>query len=262
MIYNILKDVIAIYIPKVEAVLFDLDGTIYFGNDLADGADEVVDYFKRNGVHVFFASNNSTQQRKTIHNKLLDLGLDCELDEVITSGFLAALFARENRIDNIYVLGSDELISEVNEQGVTICQDESASNLIIGYAPDFTYYSLTAATRVAMNANRVIACNKERTFPKEGGRLFPGCGAMVASVEWCAERKADIVIGKPNTFFVEYIINKKQFKKDRILVVGDTYEMDVAMANNAECKSILIANDNSYSCMTVASIRDVPDMII
>ena len=39
---------------KLKAVLFDLDGTIYYGSKLIDNADKVVEKFRREGKEIFF----------------------------------------------------------------------------------------------------------------------------------------------------------------------------------------------------------------
>lgn len=103
-----------------------------------------------------------------------------------------------------------------------------------------TYEGLTEALQVALHAKCIIACNRERVFLGEGARSMPGCGAMTAPIEWCANRECDIVIGKPNTMMVDLISGKTGTPNDRFLVVGDTYESDIRMADRAGAKSIYV----------------------
>ena len=60
---------------NIRAVLFDLDGTIYYGSKLIPGADEVVRRCRELGKQVYFMTNNSTKTRKQIWEKLTGMGL-------------------------------------------------------------------------------------------------------------------------------------------------------------------------------------------
>ena len=160
------------------------------------------------------------------------------------------MYAKMNSLENIFIFGSNNLKEEFEKLNVSITSDESANNLLIGYNPDMTYEGLTQALRVALHANCIMACNRERVFPGENTRLMPGCGAMTAPIEWCAKRQCDVVIGKPNTLMVEFISKINMVEKKHILVIGDTYESDIEMANRAGAKSIfansIVQNFNLY----------------
>lgn len=241
-----------------DIVLFDLDGTVYYGSKIIPGANGTIDFFRNAGKKVYFTTNNSTKTRVQIYEKLVDMGVSCRLEEVLTSGYLAALYAKKNRLHDIYVFGSSNLISEFNEMGISVNQNETAENLLIGYNPLMTYNDLTAALRVALHAKQIMACNRERTFPGEQSKLLPGCGAMTAPIEWCANRECDVIIGKPNTLMVELLCEIEHAGPERFLVIGDSYESDIRMADRAGCRSVLISRDiTNENCTSVAAIADI-----
>lgn len=246
-------------LDSFDVVMFDLDGTIYYGSQIINGANETISFFRKNGKKVYFSTNNSTKTRKHIYDKLIHMGVDCLLDEVITSGYLAAIYAKKRDMQSIYIFGSMDLVEEFEEQGISVVQDESAENLLIGYNPKMTYEGLTSALQVALHAKHIIACNKERVYPGENARLMPGCGAMTAPIEWCSNRKCDIIIGKPNSLMVDVISEKNHIPNKRVLVIGDTYESDVAMANTAGAQSILISA-SPYKCQSVTEISKIIDI--
>lgn len=250
-----------ICISDFDAVFFDLDGTLYQGSKKIPGANTIVNYFRDIGKKVFFTTNNSTKTRKQIYERLVKLGIDARLEEVLTSGYIAASYARDNEMKDIYIFGSANLIHEFQWLGVVVNQDADAENLLIGYDPGMTYEDLSVAVRVALNAKCIIACNKEKVYPGEGGLLFPGCGAMVAPVEWCSGRTSDLVIGKPNTMMIDYITEKNDIEKSRVLVIGDTYESDVAMAKNSGALSILIG-DKDCDVLCKPSVKEIYDYFI
>ena len=247
-------------IEDIKAVMFDLDGTIYYGSKIIPGANDTIKFFRDNGVEVFFTTNNSTKTRKQIFDRLLAMGIDCRLEEVLTSGYLAAIYALKNNFTDLYIFGSDDLVSEFEDMGITVCQDETASNLLIGYDPGMTYEGLTSALQVALNANVIMACNKEKVYPGENARLMPGCGAMTAPIEWCASRECDVVIGKPSTLMVDMISDEWDIEPRNILVIGDTYESDILMARKASCRAILLSDMPYRGVPTVKAIGDVPSL--
>ena len=246
-------------INSVDIVLFDLDGTVYYGSKIIDGANDTINFFRQHGKQVYFTTNNSTKTRKQIYERLIGLGVDCRLEEVLTSGYLAALLAKKRFMEDIYIFGSKNLISEFEEQGIKVNQEETAQNLLIGYDPDMTYEGLTKAVQVALHARCIMACNKERVYPGDNARLMPGCGAMTAPIEWCANRQCDFIIGKPNITMVEHLSAEKNVPANRFLVIGDTFESDIAMANVAGCQSILISKVENKNVLTVESIKNIPE---
>ena len=92
---------------NIRAVLFDLDGTIYYGSKLIPGADEVVRRCRELGKQVYFMTNNSTKTRKQIWEKLTGMGLACSYEEVYTGSYAAALYAHQMGYKTVYIMGSD-----------------------------------------------------------------------------------------------------------------------------------------------------------
>ena len=121
----------------------------------------------------------------------------------------------------------------------------------------FDYHKLTMAVRAALQSEYIIACNRDRVFPKEGGELFPGCGAMVSSVEYCANRTVDLVVGKPNTIMFEHIMESLSLEKDEILVIGDSLESDIKMAETAGAPFIYINDDRKDGGVPMNAVLDL-----
>lgn len=244
-------------ITDFDVVLFDLDGTVYYGSKIIPGANDTIDFFRKAGKKIYFTTNNSTKTRAQIYEKLSDMGVNCKLEEVLTSGYLAALYSKKNNLKDVYIFGSTNLIQEFNDLGVSVNQNETAENLLIGYNPLMTYDDLTGALQVALHAKQIMACNRERTFPGENSKLMPGCGAMTAPIEWCAQRECDVIIGKPNTLMIDLLCEKEKLSPDRFLMIGDTFESDIRMADRAGCKSILISKHIYENTVTVSKIDNI-----
>ncbi len=84
--------------------------------NIIPGANEVIKMFRGINKKVFFKTNNSTKTRRQIYERLIKIGADVEKEEVLTSGFLAAKYAKKNEFENLYILGSEDLITEFREK--------------------------------------------------------------------------------------------------------------------------------------------------
>ncbi|RME46238.1 MAG: HAD family hydrolase, partial [Chloroflexi bacterium] len=72
----------------LDGFIFDLDGTIYLGEDLLPGAAEAIHSLRSAGKGVLFVSNKPLQPRGAYACKLTRLGIPADADDVITSGYV------------------------------------------------------------------------------------------------------------------------------------------------------------------------------
>lgn len=244
---------------NTKAVLFDLDGTIYYGSQLIPGAMETVEYFRKQGKKVFFMTNNSTKTRQQICEKLTNMGLDCSLSEVYTSGYAAAVYAKQLGHKQVYIFGTESLSKEFKQYNIE--NTENAKVVIIGYDMDFDYKKLTDALQVALQAESIIACNKETHYPGENAKRLPGCGAMAGALEGSLGREVDYVVGKPNPLLLDIICNQQNLSRDELLLVGDTYESDIIMCENYGCDAIYIGTEVHEDTIAVKKIGDIPELV-
>ncbi|NJE00282.1 HAD family hydrolase, partial [Thermococcus sp. LS1] len=77
-------------------IIFDMDGVIYRGNTLIEGAREVIEYLKSKNVPFVFLTNNSTRNAEMYREKLLKLGIDVEEERIITSGYATARYLQKH----------------------------------------------------------------------------------------------------------------------------------------------------------------------
>ena len=69
----------------IEAVFLDLDGTIYLGDKLIDGALEFLVRLEEKGISRFFLSNNSSKSVEQYVEKLHGMGIVASEDQVLLS---------------------------------------------------------------------------------------------------------------------------------------------------------------------------------
>ena len=90
----------------IEAVFLDLDGTIYLGGELIEGASEFLDRLAERGVKRFFLSNNSSRSVPQYLKKLDLLGIPAKEEEVLLSTHDLLRWLEAEGIDDTFLVGT------------------------------------------------------------------------------------------------------------------------------------------------------------
>ncbi|MEQ8171585.1 MAG: HAD-IIA family hydrolase [Candidatus Eremiobacterota bacterium] len=246
-------------INNIKAIAFDLDGTIYYGNRLVEGVLDLFKYLKEKNIKTFYFTNNSRKSRKEIYEKLSHMGFELTVHDIYSSTGATALYLGEHNIKHVYCLGSGGLVEELIAHHINISDDpEKVQALVIGLHHDFDYAGLAKAINIVIKSNcKIIACNRDRTYPVEDNKLMPGCGAIVASVEEALNRKIDFLAGKPGTYMIELLAKDWNLQKNEIMIVGDSVETDIEMARRYGCPSVLIAPEKFFNCAHTTVLENI-----
>jgi HAD superfamily hydrolase (TIGR01450 family) len=238
---------------QIRAVALDLDGVVYEGEHVIEGAVETIDMLREWGIDVYFVTNNSGKKRASLAAKLNTMGIISNVDHILTSGYSAAILIDRlsvSRDERILIIGSNELEEEIALLNGNVIHELPADILVVGFDKAFNYERLSLGLNALRQGATFVACNRDRVFPVGNDQVLPACGPIVAALEWASGREADYVAGKPNSMMLEWIAQERGFKPHDILVVGDTIESDIAMAIQFGCPSVLIAHDDSLQSVT------------
>src|SRR5699024_11297689 len=89
-----------------KGYLIDLDGTMYKGNEMIDGATQFIEYLNQQGIPHLYVTNNSTKEPEEVASKLHTMGVDAKAEEVITSALATAEYISESSPGaTVYMLG-------------------------------------------------------------------------------------------------------------------------------------------------------------
>ncbi|HOV91103.1 MAG TPA: HAD-IIA family hydrolase [Syntrophorhabdaceae bacterium] len=231
-------------LKNVNAMAIDLDGVVYAGDNLLPYAKEFIAFSRNIGKSIFFITNNSGKSRKNITKKLKNLGIDANIDEVYSSGYATGLFLKQLDIKkDVYVIGSDELKEELTGLQIDLSEKPDCKYLVVGFDKDFTYEKIAISFQMIQEGAIFIACNRDKSYPINDGKSMPACNAMIAAIEYTTGKKPDYVIGKPETFMLEIISKKYNFQPNEIIVIGDSPETDIVMANKFGSPSVLVSKN-------------------
>jgi HAD superfamily hydrolase (TIGR01450 family) len=228
-------------LSNIKALGIDLDGVVYSGNLLIPHAKESIDTFRNLGKSIYFITNNSGKSRLEIANKLNDLGVEASEEDIYSSGYATAIFLKNlDSQAEAFIIGSDGLRNEFDKLSIKILDKPRGKYLVVGFDRCFTYEKISQGYTMIQQGAKFIACNRDKSFPVEGGKSMPGCNAMIAAIEFTTGKTPDYVIGKPETFMLDLIAKKNNYLPHEILIIGDSAETDIAMANRFGSPSVLI----------------------
>ncbi|MEM3401989.1 MAG: HAD-IIA family hydrolase [Candidatus Hadarchaeales archaeon] len=247
----------------VSAVILDMDGVLYRGDTPLEGAAEAVREMKRRGLRVLFLTNNSTLSRSSYVRKLRRMGIPAEKEEIITSGYVTAVYLKRNFPSaRVFAIGGRGVFEELREAGVKVLGiDEAikATHVVVGLDPNLTYKKIEAGVRAILKGADFIATNSDPTYPTEDG-LSPGAGAVIGALEGSTGKKPRLIFGKPSLGMVEMALRLLGVEKGKVVMVGDRLDTDVAVGKKLGLRTILVLTGVT-KIGDVRRAREKPDFV-
>ncbi len=223
-----------------KASAIDLDGVLVLGRDAVPGAPAAVKKLRDMGLKLRFLTNNATRSRRMIRKYLFENGFSVEEEEIMSSAYCAASYLKERYgKGRVFIIGEEGLAEELDRAGFDLVMDDGADFVVVGLDRRLTYEKLAIAFRALKRGAKFIATNEDATLPTESGPL-PGAGSMVASLVWAAQRKPDIVVGKPYLLMFEQALKELGTKAEETLLVGDRLETDILGGNDMGLYTVLV----------------------
>lgn len=223
-----------------EAAILDLDGTVYRGDRLVEGADRSVDRLRKSGTEVLFLTNKAIARRSDYSEKLTKLGIAADVDDVINSGWVTARYAAKEYPDRTaFVIGETPLVEELRSAGVETTTTTIGDLLVVSMDREFTYEKLDLALRTLDEEVPFLATNPDRTCPTENGAI-PDAAGMIGAVERVTDRTVDAMLGKPSATMLETALSEVGSDPADCLVVGDRLETDIVMGERAGMTTVLV----------------------
>ncbi|KAG6744475.1 hypothetical protein POTOM_051105 [Populus tomentosa] len=228
---------------SVEAFLFDCDGVIWKGDKLIDGVSQTLDWLRSKGKKLVFVTNNSLKSRIQYAKKFHSLGISVAEDEIFSSSFAAAMYLKVNNFPQekkVYVIGGEGILEELQLAGYTGLGGPVGA-VVVGIDPSINYYKLQYGT-LCIRENPgclFIATNRDAVGHMTDLQEWPGAGCMVAAMCGSTEREP-IVVGKPSTFIMDFLLQKFHINTSKMCMVGDRLDTDILFGQNAGCKTLLV----------------------
>ncbi len=237
-----------------DALLLDLDGTVYLGGQPIDHVAPALARAKQQGARSVFVTNNASRPPAEVAASLAGMGIPAEPDDVLTSPQAAAVMLADRHPagTKVLVVGAPWLVESVTNAGlmpVRLATDDPAA-VVQGHSPDTGWRELAEACIALRAGADWVACNIDSTLPTDRG-LLPGNGAMVAALV-AATGLHPRVAGKPERPLLDAAV--RLVNSRRPLVVGDRLDTDIACAVAAEEPSLLVFTGVSTAANLLAAV--------
>lgn len=243
----------------VKLFVLDMDGTVYLGDNMIDGAlDFIHDVDNSNDRDFIFFTNNASKVPAVYVEKLHRLGLDVTEDKIVTAGDVCAEFLKVNYPDaGIYLNGTPLLEDNWRQRGLKLVQ-ENPDVAVQSFDTTLTYDKLDKICRYVREGVPFIATHMDTNCPTEYG-FMPDCGAMCKLITESTGVEPRF-LGKPWKETVDMITEITGYKTEEIAFVGDRLYTDVATGVNNGAKGFLVLTGEA-TMQTVADSGTVPTCI-
>lgn len=240
----------------IGTIICDLDGVVYLGDQEIAGAGDALHRLDAMGYRLLFATNNSSRTRVEGAAKVTRItGYPTDTSQFVSSATAAGAMVA-GTTGSAMVVGGPGVHEALTEVGISITDDPlSADVVLVGLDVDLTYDRLSRATRAVRNGARLVATNRDATFPTPTGQV-PGAGAIVAAIETATGVRAEAA-GKPFEPMRKLLV--AMAAPGPIWMVGDRPDTDLAMAALEGWTSVLVLTGVVRSPI---GVEPAPDLVL
>jgi 4-nitrophenyl phosphatase len=212
----------------VRAVLLDMDGVLYVGNQALPGVQPLLDYLDATGRRWLCVTNNSSRTSANFSEKLAGMGVKADPSHILgsaeaTANWLAQQVSAGTRV---LMMGEASLRNALASKGFDLISDPLQAEVVVASIFfGLNYNVLTDLTLAIRNGARFVATNPDPSLPTERGQV-PGTGSLVALLAVASGQQPEFV-GKPYPGMYEQAMQRVGAAPAQTLMVGDRYETDI-----------------------------------
>ena len=248
--------------------LLDMDGTLYLGDDVFDGAVDFIHSISETGRNYIYLTNNSSRAGVDYITRLRKLGFPCEAENVFTSGMATGEFLNQNYPGaKVYLAGTKAFYRELQSYGIDLVNDENGhtdvdtvDDVVQGFDTELVYEKLDLACHFLRRGAKFIAANPDWVCPMPADEVLPDCGSICALLTAASGVKPEY-IGKPNRNMIDVVSKMTGVPNENICAVGDRLYTDIAVAKNAGSVSVCVLSGES-SEQDIAESEVKPDYVL
>jgi HAD superfamily hydrolase (TIGR01458 family) len=253
-------------LERIETVLLDLDGTLYVGSQVVDGAPEAVRWLREQGLAVRFCTNTDSVPPAALAERLAGRGFPVDEDELVTPVAVAArLLASEPgaRVLAVAAEGVRELLGE----RLAGAGERVTHVLVADPSYGAAYDDLDAAFRAVRDGAELLATQVNRVAVRDDGEHLD-TGGWVRLLEYATGATAR-VLGKPSPEFFTAPLEALGREPGTALVVGDDLEADIGGGSAVGAATVLVRTGKGDPAAgagvepdaVIDSVADLPDLL-
>lgn len=254
-------------LEQCNAIVCDLDGTLYLDGVPLPGAHEFLHAVLESGRKLFYFTNNTSKSRKTYLQRLQALQFPVSDAQIITSADCADSYLRRHDLyPNIYLVGNQDLYSDFKERGY-VCmteqqvKQEKPQAVVLGFDTELTYKKIHTCYDLVIQDIPFIATHADTLCPVTRTTFKPDVGSFISLFETATHGKTPIIAGKPTQEAVNAIAERAATSPEQVAFIGDRLYTDIRMADQYNLVGVLVLSGETTLEMAKAS-ADRPRIIV
>ncbi|MEM7435780.1 MAG: TIGR01458 family HAD-type hydrolase [Myxococcota bacterium] len=226
----------------MEALLFDLDGVVYQGDRMIDGALDTLKWCEARAIPHLFVTNTTSKPRRLVVERLAALGLEVSPDSILAPPAAARDYLEQHAIGPLALFVREATREDFT--GLEILDDSAekgAGAVVIGdIGAAWDFATLNRAFRLLMAEPRpvLVALGMSR-YAQGADGLVIDVAPFIKALEHAADCEA-LVMGKPAAQFFEACVSALQVSPADTVMVGDDIRGDVGGAQAAGLHGVLV----------------------
>jgi len=225
-----------------SALLIDMDGVLYQGEQAIPGAREVLDWLNTNRIPHQFVTNTTSRPRAALIEKLSRLEMRVDGGQILTPPVAAARWLSAHVKGRVALFVPHVTLTEFEQ--LEIADMDAAlpvAAVVLGdYGERWTFEALNRAFRWLMHESKpeLIALGMTRYWRAEEG-LRLDTAPFVAALECAIGRKA-VVLGKPAAPFFKAALEQVGASAAETIMIGDDIRGDIDGAQKLGIRGLLV----------------------
>lgn len=224
--------------------LLDGWGTLYSKNGYVyHGAMDFMAALRKANKNIRLITNSASRSVKQIQDDLRLMGIDFEINEIISSGSLLAVLNETVGLKEVFYLGGKDGLQFLEEAKIQATDNPSEPIVILsGVHP--TQTEIDKAEKILSNENsKVLVLNPDVCAPDPDGEKIMVTGAIANFLKEKTNCQL-LFCGKPFPLIYEVALRSLIPSTESVVMVGDTLGTDIAGACIAGIDSALVLGRN------------------
>lgn len=242
-----------------KAYCFDLDGTVYRGEEAIASAVAFIHYLQKQGIEPFYVTNNSSKTAQQFQQALAKIGITAPVSHIYSSALATAKYiSAKHAGEPISVIGSEGLHDALARENIEVVE-QGGKAVVVGIDQNLNYMAMATAAIDVQNGATLISTNQDIKFPSEYGFL-PGNGSITKLIAEVAGVEP-IYIGKPSPVMLAIIASEHHLEKADMVLIGDNYDTDIMCGKNFGIDTIHV-NTGVTPRAIVKQKNDQPTLLV
>jgi HAD superfamily hydrolase (TIGR01450 family) len=264
---------------KYRAVFFDAYGVLKNYKGLLPGIDDTFKFLIENGIDYFILTNDASRSPEQLADTYLSKGVSAITpDRIISSGMLAREYLQYKiKSGTVAYLGTPDSAHYIETAGLKTISveqvdlndlDEIVAMVFLDDEGFIWNNDINKVINMLRHKNMsVIVANTDTAYPVNKHEISIAIGGLADLVEEIVG-KTFIRFGKPDAqmfmFAYEKLLSRGIYKKDEILMVGDTLQTDIIGGNKFGLDTALVLSGNTIpdqATLKIAATGIIPTYI-